>query len=119
MEFKVLGKPIYHFKLSVKQVEVLTKCSQLHYDAACTSAGLHGGFIYAWKNLADAMTDKDEVLHKADFRDIDTSLKILETSWLLEDETDQATALELKQSFRNILLRSDLYSNWCVESVIV
>jgi hypothetical protein len=118
VEFKVLGKPIYYFNLSVKQVEVLQKCSQFQNDSTCKAAGVCGGLIYGWKQLSDAMTPDEKVFHRGDFRDLDLALKILETGWLLSDE-DKLIASELKNSFRSILLRSDLYRDWHVEGVIV
>ncbi len=88
--------------LDRKEIEVLSRTAETHYDAKCRAASVPGpdAFLNAFRNVLDE--DKGTATRTVDQREVDTMLKILEMSaHLPEDEAKigMGLSLELRRVF--------------------
>jgi len=98
MKISIHGKPEFHLPLTMAHVELLTACSEAHYDHRCKQASQVGGFIYGWKNRLAFPTDLEELnLVSGDWGDLDLCLKILEASHYMN--VSKALITELRTAF--------------------
>ena len=75
MEIKVIMVPEFNVEIEKDLLELLIKCSKLHYSHECVRASEHDGFLYGWRNrLENGIT----TVPYQDFRTLDTCGKILE-----------------------------------------
>ena len=79
---------IVHFRLTGRELEIIFKTAEHHYDDKCKSAVIPGpnAFVNGWKNRLfmsggfNARNRKENVEVSASWRDLDTVAKILEMS---------------------------------------
>jgi hypothetical protein len=105
MDIEITAQPIFWLPLTPRQIEVLKKLSESHYDWTCKSASRpgEGGFIHGWHvRIEYCESTEPRPLCKATWQELDLSLKIMEMSgWLPQDEKDIVS--ELRTAFYGAL----------------
>lgn len=81
MKAIVIAKPVFLLTLDKEIVSMLMELSASHYDMRCKVASRQGGFLYGWSNCIDMGVDCT-----ATHSNLDTTLKICESTWQLGDE---------------------------------
>jgi hypothetical protein len=121
MKFEIMGKPIFRFPLTLTQVRILMKLSEAHYDAVCRSASKQGGFIYGWRNVAEAnskISPTKKAMMRATWDELDITLKILEASPQLV-EHERPLAFEMTNIFRGALgIAREEMKKWNIETTV-
>lgn len=118
MDIEITAEPIFWLPLTQRQITVLTKLSEAHYDWTCKSASRpgEGGFIHGWSTLLEYRERTEPTpLCKATMREMDLCLKIMEmSSWLPQDE--QQVVHELRKSFFGALNKAKVsIPSWSAE----
>lgn len=91
----------FHYDVNIRllitsrELQVLTRFSNIHYDLKARKAGIRGGFIYGWGNRMG--NDRDEMHIYVDAHQLGTCLKILEAPDIAEDDLNRRkTVLRFK-----------------------
>jgi hypothetical protein len=88
MVIEIHGVPEFTLHVTPAMVAVLMLCSKHHYDVACQQAGQFGGCVYRWQlcmQFAKEEKVSESYTVRGSFRDLDTTLKILEIAWALPE----------------------------------
>lgn len=82
MKIQITASPVFHLPLTASDVRLLRELAAAHYDSVCKAAGVLGGFLYGWSNMLSCIEDEPASAEPrtvdATWRNIDTTLKILE-----------------------------------------
>jgi len=84
VEIKISSTPVFNFKLTIHQIQLLRGLSKNHYDATCREAYAVGGFMYGWFN---SVKFNEDFLLTATFRQLNITLKCMEMVSHLPIET--------------------------------
>lgn len=104
--------PKFYLSLTLAQVKLITELSSSHYDGVCRSASAVGGFIYGWVNL---LTYNPSEQVSAEWRQLDTVLKICEMASYL-DQAQQDEVAKLRKSIYGALNKAaELFQNWSAD----
>ncbi len=85
--------------LTRKELEVIKKCSEAHYDGVCKSISREGGFIYGWFNKLGV---KNSITETVTFNTCDIIAKTLEVQRYMPKE-DIEFAYKLSIFFHDIM----------------
>lgn len=83
MKVKITAQPVFHLPIPVETIKLLMQMAAHHYDSRCKSAGLLGGFLYGWNNMATLVEGETLQPMRASWDDIDITLKITENTAIL------------------------------------
>lgn len=83
MKIEIVSQPLFNLYLPAETIELLLTMSRHHYDGVCKDASAPGGFIYGWKNSVAFMPEEPV---SANWRQLDTMLKICENTEVLHDQ---------------------------------
>jgi len=106
MKFHIRLVPRFRFELTPAQLTMLTKASEMHYDASCRGLSLRPtpgasastGLLLGWRNAHDwAATSGDPAILEASWRDLDLCLKCME--WPLPDGEHEADRRQVSSAF--------------------
>lgn len=115
--FRVVGRPEFRFDITKAQLDILLRCSSVHYDMTCSDASRVGGFLYGWNNLmacaAELTPPKTIAQVTATLRELDTLCKILE---MPPPDVDKREAAGMIMSFYDVLRFA---SGWREQWVVV
>jgi hypothetical protein len=106
IEIQCIAK--FWIELPLDSAKLLQELSAIHYDGACRSAGMVGGFIYGWVNMLTAFEGEEVPTEPrkvtASFHDLDIALKIMECSPGMTPPAQFAKVLHMRQRFMQALL---------------
>lgn len=97
MRIHIQGRPEFRFTLTWEQIDVLRKLSTYHYDASCRAAAnpnapYGANFLHTWWACMNGYGL--EYQHRATWRQLDTTLKIMEmTTGCTEGERNTVRGL--------------------------
>lgn len=117
MNIDIGAKFIFSVPLTHDHITALLELSASHYDAKCQAAGTKDGFIGRWNHTLELnqefkLTDSTVL---AEFRELDTCVKILELSDTLVPGEYLAAVREMRKSFRGALtLANSKHADWKV-----
>jgi hypothetical protein len=128
MDVTIRGKPTFRLWPEVQVVKDLSFLALSHYDGACKSAALQGGFLYGWMNQVrwfEQETERGERTEplsvEGDFRELDMTLKICEISGIselgkpVELKGLMERLLEYSRDVRAALQRANEIDDWIID----
>lgn len=77
-------RPEFEVELSVRDIEILTKCADSHYDGACRDQSAAGGRFIGWKNMLGCSSG-GVITVILKWREVDIMCKTLELVHLYRD----------------------------------
>lgn len=111
MRVEIVSRPEFKFNITKKAVTLLVKLSSTHYDGYCRSISQIGGFLRGWENSFE-LFETDPVEVRANFRELDTLLKVMEMCMNLSEE-ELAIAGTLTMAFHTAMSKSSkLVPDW-------
>jgi hypothetical protein len=84
MIIEITMRPVFWLSLFRRDVDILLKLAEHHYDSECRAAGRLGGFLFGWRNVTSQQDDQSateiEDVSKCNGtrRDLDIVMKICE-----------------------------------------